>query len=95
MKKTFEVTLLNQKFNLKTDNDPKYVQRVSDYVNKKIFEVQEKTKSVSSLNVALLAALNIADDFFKIKESNKELKQEAGKKVKEIVNFIDHCLEEA
>ncbi|KAB2841881.1 cell division protein ZapA, partial [bacterium] len=50
MKKTFEVVLLNQKFQLKSESDEKYVQRVADYVNKKLFDIQEKTKSVSSLN---------------------------------------------
>lgn len=89
MKKTFEVTLLNQKFNLKTDSDDRHVQKVSDYVNEKLFDIQEKTSSVSSLNVALLAALNIADDFIKIKGKKKDRSHEAKQKIKEIVSFID------
>ena len=92
MKKTFEVTLLNQKFQLKSESDDKYVQRVADYVNKKLFDIQEKTKSVSSLNVALLAALNIADDFFKIKGGEKEKVVQARGKVKEILGLIDRHL---
>ncbi len=92
MKKTFEVTLLNQKFNLKSDSNEKYVQRVADYVNKKLFDIQERTKSVSSLNVALLAALNIADDFFKIKSIEREKVNVAKDKVKEAINSIDRCL---
>ena len=92
MKKTFEVTLLNQKFQLKSESDDKYVQRVADYVNKKLFDIQEKTKSVSSLNVALLAALNIADDFFKIKGGEKEKVVQARGKVKEILGLIDRQL---
>jgi cell division protein ZapA len=92
VKKTFEVTLLNQKFNLKSDNNDKYVQRVADYVNKKLFDIQEKTKSVSSLNVALLAALNIADDYFKIKGVEKDKIIGAKEKIREIISAIDHCL---
>ena len=94
MKKSFEVKLLNQKFNLRSDSDPKQVQKVADFVNKKLFQIQEKTPSVSSLNVALLAALNIADDYYKIKRSTGGHEQEAQAKIKEIVNFIDQCLEE-
>lgn len=86
---------MNQKFNLKSDSDKKYVDRVADYVNKKIFNIQDKTHSVSSLNVALLAALNIADDFFKIKEGRKGNTDEARAKVREIINLIDQSLEEA
>lgn len=86
---------MNQKFNLKTDSEESHVRQVSDYVNKKVFEVQEKTKSVSSLNVALLAALNIADDYFKIKVKRKDYRKEAKHKVREIVSLIDQCLEKA
>jgi len=89
VKKTFEVTLLSQKFQLKSDSDEKYVQRVADYVNKKLFDVQEKTKSVSSLNVALLAALNIADDFFRMKVERKEKVDRARHKVKEIMSMVE------
>lgn len=94
MKKTFEITLMNQKFHLKSDSEEKHVRKVADYVNRKIFEIQEKTHSVSSLNVALLAALNIADDYFKIKGSGKGKDNEAKNKVKEMLNIIDRCLEE-
>ena len=94
MKKTVEVTLLNQKFQLKTDSDEWYVKKVSDFVNQKLFDMQEKTKSVSSLNVALLAALNIADDLFKIKGKKKVSAPGAKKKLTEIIEFIDECLEE-
>ena len=93
MKKTFEVTLLNQRFQLKSESDEKYVQRVADFVNKKLFDVQEKTKSVSSLNVALLAALNIADDFFKIKGGDKDRVHQARSKLREIIGLVDRHIE--
>jgi cell division protein ZapA len=86
---------MNQKFNLKTDSDEGYVQRVSDFVNKKLFDVQEKTHSVSSLNVALLAALNIADDYFKMKGNKKDPRQEAKQKVRELIHLVDRCIEQA
>lgn len=95
MKKNFEVTLLSQKFSLKSDSDERHVRKVSDYVNKKLFQIQEKTRSVSSLNVALLAALNIADDYFKSRGGKKDKSVEAQAKIKEIINFIDRCLEES
>jgi cell division protein ZapA len=92
MKKSYEVILLNQKFNLKSDSTDKYVQKVADYVNKKLFDIQENTKSVSSLNVALLAALNIADDYFKIKTVERDKIDKAKGKIKEIVGLIDRCI---
>lgn len=93
MKKSFEVVLLNQKFNLKSESSEKYVQKVADYVNKKLFDIQEKTKSVSSLNVALLAALNIADDFFKMKTGDRDSADRAKVKIREILSYIERHAE--
>lgn len=67
MKKTFELNILNQKFTFKSDNDEKQVKKVSDYVNKKMHEIVSSNKAISTSNIAILAALNIADDFFRMK----------------------------
>ncbi len=92
MKKSYEVNIFNHKFSLKTEEDERYVQRVADFLNRKLFEVQEKTKSVSSLNIALLAALNIADELFKIKVEKKGKHVDRAKgKIKEIMQWVDRC----
>lgn len=87
--------MLNQKFTLKSESDERHVQKVSDFVNKRLFEIQEGTASVSSLKVALLAALNIADDYFKFKNKQQDKDKKAKQKIKEITKFVDQLSEEA
>jgi cell division protein ZapA len=65
---------------------------VAQYVNEKIDEILTKTKSVSSLNVAILAALNIADDLLKEREKRKTLLREVNLKSKDLVERIDMSL---
>jgi len=89
VKQTHEVSILNQKFILKSDADERYVQKVADYLNKKIHDIMHNSKSVSTLNVALLAALNVADDFFRMREKNKESHHSVEQKIKELVSFIE------
>jgi len=72
MKKTYELQILNQKFVIKSDNDEKEVKKVADYVNKKMHEVVSGNKAISTANVAILGALNIADDLFREKRSGVE-----------------------
>ena len=72
MKKSYDLTILNQKFTIKSDNDEKQVKKVADYVNKKMHEIVSANKAISTANVAILAALNIADDFHRFKRSKKE-----------------------
>jgi len=92
VKKSYEVSILNQKFIIKSEADERYVQKVADYVNKKIYDIMSGTKSVSTLSVAILAALNMADDFFKIRIEKKDENGNLEKKLKEIIALIDNQL---
>jgi cell division protein ZapA len=89
VKKSYEISIFNQKFVIKSDADERYVQKVADYLNKKMHEIVSNTKSVSSLRVALLAALNVADDFFKLRDRRKETCSLAEEKVKSLISLID------
>lgn len=64
MKKSYDLTILNQPLTIKSDGDEKQVKKVADYVNKKMHEIVTSKKAISTANVAILAALNIADDLF-------------------------------
>ncbi|HBF13489.1 MAG TPA: hypothetical protein DDW49_08960 [Deltaproteobacteria bacterium] len=71
-KKSYDLTILNQKFNIKSEATEKHVKKVSDYVNRKMHEIVSQNKAISTANVAILAALNIADDFVSLKEKQAD-----------------------
>ncbi|MBF0105464.1 MAG: cell division protein ZapA [Deltaproteobacteria bacterium] len=73
MKKSYEVNILGQKFVLKTDNDESHVKKVADYVNKVMHSIKEKTSTISTQNIAILGALNIAEETFKEKDEFKAM----------------------
>ena len=84
-----EVKVLGQTYTIKTDAEESHIQRVVDYVNEKIEEILRKTKTISSLNVAILAALNIADDLLKEREKRKAFLREVELRSKDLVEKID------
>lgn len=84
-----EIKVFGQTYTVKTDAEETHIQQVAQCVNEKIDEVLKKTRSVSSLNVAILAALNIADDFLKERERRIALLREVGMKSKDLVERID------
>ncbi len=94
MKKSFDVTILNQKLTLKSEADERYVQRVADCVNKKIHDILSNTQSVSTLRVAILAALNVADDYHRLLDKRKKTETELEKRIQELILSIDQCLPE-
>ncbi|MFH1654293.1 MAG: cell division protein ZapA [Pseudomonadota bacterium] len=89
MKQTVEVTIMGQKFLIKGDSDETYVKEIANYVDRKVNEVQSKTKSVASLNVVILAAMNIADEFFKFRKEKDDKFQKVEKKIQNMVELID------
>ncbi len=92
MQKPVEVTILGQKFVVRSDSDDAYVQKVASYVDQRMNDILQKTKSVSNLNVAILSAMNIADEFFKFKDKKEESCQGVEKKIKAMIELIDSQL---
>jgi cell division protein ZapA len=84
-----EIKVFGQTYTVKTDAEEDYIREVAKYVNEKMDEVLKKTKSVSTLNVAILTALNIADDLLREKEKGIALLQEVEVKSKDLGEKID------
>ena len=87
--RSVEIKVFGQTYTVKTDAEEDHIQEVARYVNEKIDEVLNKTRSVSTLNVAILTALNIADDLLKEKEKRMILLHEIEKKSEELAEKID------
>jgi cell division protein ZapA len=84
-----EIKVFGQTYTVKTDAEENHIQAVAQYVNEKMEEILKKTRSVSTLNVAILTALNIADDLLREKEKRKALFQEIEAKSKDLAEKID------
>jgi cell division protein ZapA len=87
--RSVEIKVFGQTYTVKTDAEEDHIQEVARYVNEKIDEVLKKTRSVSTLNVAILTALNIADDLLREKEKRMVLLREIEKKSEDLVEKID------
>lgn len=80
---------MGQKFMVRADSDDDYVTRVATFVDDKMKDIIRNTKSVASLNVAILAAMNIADEYFKLKSKQDQQSKAVEKKVKDMIELID------
>ncbi len=68
MKKPVEVEIMGQNITLRSEEEESYVRRVAGYVDGKMQEVVKTTRPVAKFNVAMLAAMNIADEYHRLKE---------------------------
>ena len=88
MKKVSELRIYGHKLLVKSEEGEEYLRAVEDYLNTKIEEVKENTKAVSTLDLALLAALNITGEVIK----SKEILERLGRKSEELAQKIDRRL---
>jgi cell division protein ZapA len=84
-----DVTICNAHYTVRTDADEAYIQAIARYVNTRIEEVQDKTKSVSTINVIILAALNIADELFREKEKNRKYAKQIEDRSRHLIDMIE------
>lgn len=89
MKRTVEVNIMGQKFMVRSESDEAYVQNIAEYVNNKVIEISSKTKSIPSLNVVILAAMNIADELLRERDKQEEVFTGVEKRIEGMIELID------
>ncbi len=75
MKKALDVEILGQKFTISSDAEEGYMRKVAGYVDGKMQELIQSAKPAAKANVAMLAALNIADEYHRLKDSHEAILQ--------------------
>lgn len=90
-----EVEIYGQKYRIrvKGEEDEKYINHLTSYVDQKMREVAVKSKSADMLKIAVLAALNIADEYFLCQKELDQLNEVIGVMEKEIGSLevnLDH-----
>ena len=66
------VTIFGKEYTLKGGSDSDYVQEVAAFVNQRMNEVARNAAVVSTDRVAILAAVNIADELFREQQKRME-----------------------
>jgi len=75
MKKALDVEILGQKITISSDAEEGYMLKVAGYVDSKMQELMQASKSVAKSNVPMLAALNIADEYHRLKDTHEAILQ--------------------
>ena len=61
------VVIYDQEYFVRGDLDEEYIQKLAQYLDAKMRAIAGRTRTVDSLRVAVLAALNIADEYHQVK----------------------------
>ena len=87
-----KVKILDSEYVLKSEEEFQEVYRIADYVNQKMKEVKNNTEGLSEKKIAILAALNIASDYFRLLKEKEELIDMIGRKAEQLIRYIDRYI---
>ena len=63
-----EVEIFGQTYNVRGEGDPNYLSELARFVDARMREVAAQVATVDPLKIAVLAALNIADEFSRFRK---------------------------
>ena len=84
--KSVKVTIYGKEYEIKGTQDEEYVQMLADYVDSNMRSIAEKTQIIASERIAILTALNIADEMHKQRHLFEENILRLEKELQEALN---------
>ncbi|MBI1740699.1 MAG: cell division protein ZapA [Acidobacteriales bacterium] len=87
------VEIFDQVYNLR-GSDADYILKLAEYVDMKMRAVSEQTATVDSVRLAVLAALNIADEYHLLKRRVEVPAPEVRQRASKLESALDEVLQD-
>jgi len=89
LKKQYRINILEQELSVLSDSGDEHVAKVVECVKDKMEEVKKTSGNVNSLNIAILAAMNIADEYLKLTGINETICSQLESRAENLISLID------
>ena len=86
------VEIHGQRYPIRSALEPEYVARLAQYIDEKIIAAAEATPTSDVLRLAVLAALNVADELFRCRDANRARSGELAARAGELERILDRVL---
>jgi cell division protein ZapA len=86
------VEIHGQRYPIRSGLEPEYVARLAAYVDEKMRAAADSTPTGDSLRLAVIAALNIADELFRCRELSTARTGEIAERTGELERLLDRVL---
>ena len=86
------VEIQGQRYPIRSALDEEYVTRLARYVDEKMNAAGESTPTGDSLRLAVLAALNIADELFRCRDATQVRDGQLAERAGQLERMLDRLL---
>jgi cell division protein ZapA len=83
------VHILGEEYRIASEGDPAEVQRVAEYVDRKMRELQARQGSLPRGKVAVLAAMDIAAELLNVLQERQLIAEKAHERIDQLSRLID------
>ncbi len=74
--------------------DPEYISRLAEYVDGKMRAVSEQASTVDTVRLAVLAALNIADEYHLLKRKYETIAAEYNRRATDLSGALEQAMQD-
>jgi cell division protein ZapA len=91
LKNSYNIIILGQELSVISDSEDDQVAEVVEFLNKKVDEILHSGNGLKTLNVAILAALNISEELIKLRGVNKALCDQLENRAEKLIQLIEEA----
>jgi cell division protein ZapA len=91
LKKRYEIKILGRELAVLSDAEDEQVANVVRFVNEKMEDIMQSNDELRTVDVAILAALNISEDYLKLKGVNQDLYEQLTHRSEKLIQLIENA----
>lgn len=95
MSKVVQVDIHGQRYAVRSDLDPQYVNELALFLDDKMQAASKELSSADPLRIAVIAALNIVDELHRARADSAGSEQRLHLRAQEIERMVDAVLDDA
>ena len=86
------VDIAGQRYPIRSGLEPAYVAELAAYVDKKMRAAAETAPSTDTLGLAVLVALNLADEYFRARQNESSSQGQINERALRLEQLVDEAL---
>ena len=87
------VRIRGREFRVRTDGDEETLHRVAQHLDETLARIEQRTGTVDSLDVALLAGLNLAREVVELRDGESAAGGGPDKRLEALINLAESALQ--
>ncbi|MFQ5691488.1 MAG: cell division protein ZapA [Nitrospinota bacterium] len=88
-RKTVSVEILGKSYAIRGEADPDYTRGLAQFVEEQMRKVAAQSSAVDTQKIAILAALNIANDLFQARRQEQEKEAEWDRRADALLQMVE------